>query len=113
NVRRRSQREVEDTAKYAIADFARALLPVADNLRRAIESVPELTREQNADVANLLAGVELTERELLKVFESYGISQIDPLGQKLDPNQHQAMMQVEDDAAEPGTVVQVVQIGYQ
>jgi molecular chaperone GrpE len=110
NTRRRAQRDVEEARRYAVAGMARDLLGVADNLRRALESVPDSARE--GEFGNLLAGVELTERELLRAFEKAGISRIEPLGQKLDPHFHQAMMQVPDGTAEPGTIVQVVQVGY-
>ena len=112
NTRRRAAREVEDARKFAVSGMARDLLAVADNLRRALEAVPEAAREQQAELNNLVAGVELTERELQKAFEKAGIVPVNPVGQKLDPNLHQAMMQVPDPNAEPGTVVQVVQIGY-
>lgn len=112
NTRRRAQRDVEDARKYAVAEMARDLLGVADNLRRALDAVPAEARESHAELANLMTGVELTERELAKAFDKVGIAKIDPMGEKLDPNLHQAMMQVPDATAEPGTVVQVVQVGY-
>jgi molecular chaperone GrpE len=112
NTRRRAAREVEDARKYATAGMARDLLSVADNLRRALDAVPPQAREAQGELDNLMTGVELTERELQKAFEKAGITPVDPMGEKLDPNLHQAMMQVPDATAEPGTVVQVVQIGY-
>jgi molecular chaperone GrpE len=112
NMRRRAARDVEDARKYAVAGIARDLLSVADNLRRALDAVPAEARDGHADLNNLMTGVELTERELQKAFDKAGISVVDPLGQRLDPNLHQAMMQVPHPTAEPGTVVQVVQVGY-
>ncbi len=112
NVRRRAQRDVEDARKYAVATMARDLLAVADNLRRALDAVPAEARQGHAALENLMTGVEMTERELAKAFEKAGITMIDPMGEKLDPNLHQAMMQVPDGSAAPGTVVQVVQVGY-
>ena len=112
NVRRRAQRDVEDARKYAVATMARDLLAVADNLRRALDAVPAEARQGHAALENLMTGVEMTERDLAKAFEKAGITMIDPMGEKLDPNLHQAMMQVPDGSAAPGTVVQVVQVGY-
>lgn len=112
NLRRRTEREKSDLRKFAAADFARDMLSVADNLQRAIAAVPAEARESNEDVSRLLEGVELTERDLLSQFEKHGVKAVDPLGQKLDPNLHQAMVQIEDASVEPGTVVQVMQAGY-
>lgn len=111
NTRRRGEREREETAKYAIAGFARSVLTVADNLRRAIASVPEEARESEA-LKPLLEGVEMTERELLRAFERHGIKAVEPLGEKFDHNFHQAMFEVESDGQPPGTVVQVMETGY-
>ena len=111
NTRRRGEREREETAKYAIAGFARSVLTVADNLRRAIASVPGEARENEA-VQPLLAGVEMTERELLRAFERHGIKAVEPLGEKFDHNFHQAMFEVESAGQPPGTVVQVMETGY-
>lgn len=112
NVRRRTEREREDTAKYAIAKFAKDLLPVADNLRRALESVPEEQRRSNDAVNTLLTGVEATERQLLAGFERAGIVRMDPLDKPADPNFHQIMMEMEGTGKPAGTVVQVLQPGY-
>ncbi len=112
NVRRRAERDRAETAKYGIASFARDLLSVADNLRRAISMVPEDGRDGDETLASLVEGVELTERELLGVLERYGIRPIDPMGEKFDHNWHQAVMQLDEPSSAPGTVVQVMQIGY-
>jgi molecular chaperone GrpE len=113
NLRRRTEKEVVDARTYAVSSFARDMLTVADNMRRGIESVPQEQRT-SADGAlkTLLEGVELTERDLLNTLEKYGIKQIDPQGQRFDPNLHQAMFEVEDTSVTTGTVVQVVQAGF-
>ena len=112
NIRKRAAREREDTGKYAIAGMARDILGVADNLRRAIDSAPDGERTENEALANLLTGVEMTERELTATLERRGIRPIDPAGEKFDANRHQAMYEVPGTDAAPGTVVEVVQIGY-
>ncbi len=111
NVRRRAQREREDIGKYAISNFARDLLPVVDNLRRAIDSVPEAARA-DATLAGTLAGIDMTEREFLAVVERHGIRRIEPKGEKFDHNFHQAIFEVETTESPPGTVVEVMQPGY-
>jgi len=128
NLRRRTERDVADARTYAIANFARDLLGVADNMRRALESA----RDGSAGAGGvstpggvggssavgggiakvLLDGVELTERELQKVLEKHGIKCFDPQGTKFDPNLHQAMFEVPDPNVPAGSVVQVIQPGY-
>lgn len=113
NVRRRLEQQAEDRAKFAVANFAKDVLGVADNLRRALDAVPANAREGN-DIANTLTvGVELTERELLTTMERYGIKLIQAMGSRFDPNLHQAMMEMEDPTQPEGTVVMVMQQGYQ
>jgi len=112
NVRRRGQKERDDASKYAIANFAREIVTVVDNLRRAIEAVPAEALKTDDNLKNLLTGVELTERTLLAALERFGIRRIDPLGEKFDHNLHQAMMQIDDPTKPAGTVVQVMQSGY-
>jgi molecular chaperone GrpE len=111
NVRRRAQREAEEAKKYAVTGFARELVNVADNLRRALASV-DGAKLQDDVVKNLLAGVEATERELLSVFERNGIRRIDPKGQKFDHNLHQAIFEAENTGQPAGTVTEVLQTGY-
>ena len=111
NVRRRLEREKQDAGAYAVTSFARDILAVADNLRRALDAVPEAARADQA-VANVITGIEMTEREVFNVFNKYGIAQVEALGQKLDPNKHQAMLEIPTNEAEPGTVVQVLQTGF-
>lgn len=113
NVRRRLEQQAEDRGKYAVGQFAKDVLSVADNLRRALDAVPPAAREGN-DIANTLTvGVEMTERELLSTFERYGIRQVPALGTRFDPNFHQAMMEMEDTTQPESTVVMVMQQGYQ
>jgi len=112
NVRRRLEREKQDASAYAVTGFARDLLGVVDNLRRALDAIPADARENDDAVKTIVTGVEMTERELLNVLARHGISRIEAQGQKLDPHLHQAMIEVEHDEAEPGTVVQELQAGY-
>jgi len=113
NLRRRTEREITDARLYGITSFARDILIVADNMHRAMQALDDELREKaDAGVKALLDGVELTERELLKVLEKHGVKKLDPAGQKFDPNLHQAMYEVADSEAQPGTVAQVIQAGY-
>jgi molecular chaperone GrpE len=113
NVRRRSERDVADARTYGITGFARDVLGVADNMHRAIEAIgAELRAGADDGVKSLIEGIELTERELLKVMEKHGVKRFDPQGEKFDPNLHQAMYEVPDASVAPGTVVQVMQAGY-
>src|SRR5438105_12110582 len=113
NLRRRTEREVVDARLYGIASFARDILAVADNMDRALAALDaELREKADAGVKALLDGVELTERELLKVLEKHGVKKFEPQGEKFDPNLHQAMYEVADPALPAGTVAQVVQAGY-
>ena len=111
NVRRRMEKDVADARTYAATGFARDILSVADNLGRAIDAVPQDLRE-DSKFKGLVMGIEATQRELDKVFGQHGISRIAAMGMPLDPNQHQAMMEVPTDDAEPGTIVQEMQAGY-
>jgi molecular chaperone GrpE len=112
NTRKRGAKEREDTAKYAVAKFARDLLDVADNLNRALQAVKPEQLEGNDAIKNLFAGVEATERQLQAVFDRMGISKIEAMGQKFDPNLHQVVTEVDASDKEPGTIVQVLQVGY-
>ena len=111
NVRRRAQREREDALKYAVAGFAKELLSVADNLRRALDSLPE-SEVKDERTRGLVTGVEATERELLSVFERHGLRRIDPDGERFDHNFHQAIFEAERPDKPGGTVVEVLQPGY-
>ena len=112
NVRRRGQREREDVARYAAVPLLRDLLGIADNLQRALESVPPESDNESEQVQNLITGVRMTERELLAVFERHNIEKIDPKGDPFDPHLHEAMFEVPDPELPAGTVTQVMQAGY-
>ena len=113
NLRRRTEREVKDAGQYAIAAFARDMLTVGDNLRRAIEAIGPAARESaDSSLRTLLDGVEMTEREMLKSLEKHGVRRLSPQGERFDPNLHQAMFEMPDASVPSSTVVQVVQDGY-
>ncbi|MEE4337980.1 nucleotide exchange factor GrpE [Erythrobacter sp.] len=111
NVRRRMEKDIQDARNYAATGFARDILSVADNLTRAIQAIPETLREDDK-MKGLVTGIEATQREMEKVFKSHGIERVPSVGLPLDPNQHQAMMEVPTDEHEPGTVVQEMQSGW-
>src|SRR5581483_2132844 len=113
NLRRRTEREIADARLYSVSAFARDILAVADNMDRALLALDNEIREKaDAGVKALLDGVELTERELIKVLEKHGVKKFEPKGEKFDPNLHQAMFEVADPSVPSGTVAQVVQPGY-
>jgi molecular chaperone GrpE len=113
NLRRRTEKEVADAKAYGVTSLARDLLNVADNLRRAMDVVPaDLKASEDAGAQGFLDGLDLTERELLKVLGKHGVRKLEPKGQKFDPNLHQAMFEVPDPSVPNGTVVQVVQDGF-
>ncbi|APR51197.1 nucleotide exchange factor GrpE [Sphingomonas koreensis] len=111
NLLRRAQKEAEDARAYAATSFARDILSVADNLARALSAIPEELREDEK-LKGLVTGLEATGRELDSVFARHGISKVSALGEALDPNRHQAMMEVPSADAAPGTIVQEIQTGY-
>jgi molecular chaperone GrpE len=111
NTRRRAERAAEDARQYAVADFARELLPVTDNLRRAIVTAERHTPKSVEDDA-LIEGVRATERLLMAAFERFGIRKIDALGARFDPSLHEAVTEVDDASQVPGTVVDVLEEGY-
>ncbi|MCG8594232.1 MAG: nucleotide exchange factor GrpE [Kiloniellales bacterium] len=112
NVRRRAQREREDGARYAVKPLARDLLAVRDNLCRAIESVSAEAAEAEPQLKALLEGVVMTEKSLSEAFARHHVEIIDPLGEKFDPNLHEAMFEVPDPDQPAGTVAQVIEVGY-
>jgi molecular chaperone GrpE len=112
NLRRRTDREVADARTYGVTGLARDMVGVADNMRRALEAAGDAGIAVDGPAKALLEGVELTERELLKVLEKHGVKRFDPHGAKFDPNLHQAMFEVPDANVPSGSVVQVVQSGY-
>ncbi len=111
NIRKRGEKLIGEERQFAISRFARDLLSVADNLRRALEAVPEDARG-NPAVAALVTGVELTERELAAVFERFAVKRISPMGEKFNPHFHQAIAKVPGTGRPAGTVIDVVQSGY-
>ncbi len=112
NTRRRSERDLRDTAKFAVTAFARDMLSVSDNLKRALEAIPADQLETNAQLKTIYEGVEATERELMRAMAKNGITKIEPLGQKFDPNMHEVIFEIPSMDSEPGTVLQVVETGY-
>ena len=112
NLRRRSQRERQDAVKYAAGPVIRDLVGVVDNLRRAMDSVTPEALENDPHLKTLMAGLELTETELATVFERHHIVKIEPLGERFDPHNHEAMFEIPDPEAVSGTVLQVLQVGY-
>lgn len=110
NVRRRLEKDAQDARAYAATSFARDILSVADNLGRALDAIPAAMREDDS-AKGLIIGLEATQRELMAVFERNGITRIDSVGQPLDPNRHQAMVEMPSDQA-PGTIIQEMQAGY-
>ena len=111
NVRRRLEKDIADARAYAATGFARDILSVADNLARALETIPAELRADDK-FKNLVAGLEATGREVEKVFASHGITRIAAKGLPLDPHQHQAMIEMPSADVEPGTVLQELQTGY-
>ena len=112
NTRRRTEREMEDTRKFAVGNFARELLPVADNLRRALDAVPQDARANDEALKSLVIGIEATERQLLGALDRFGVKAVETMGKPFDPNVHQVMFEVESAEHPAGTIVQVLQAGY-
>ncbi|WP_441343224.1 nucleotide exchange factor GrpE [Phreatobacter sp.] len=112
NLRKRTEREVADARTYGVTSFARDMLSVADNMRRAFDSLPAEAKPADGPLKAFHEGIELTERELLKTLEKHGVKKIEPDGQKFDPNLHQAMFEVPNPDVPNGTVVQTVQAGF-
>jgi molecular chaperone GrpE len=113
NARRRAERDVADTRQYAVTSFAREILQVGDNLRRALEAVPaEKRASADPTLTALLEGVEVTERGLEQTLAKFGVKRIETKGKKFDPSFHQAMFELPRDDVPPGTVVDELQAGY-
>lgn len=110
NTKKRCAQEIEKNNKYAISSFAKSLLSVADNLHRAIDAVNNNGGNDNCEA--LKKGVELTEAELMKVFEKFGITKMDIMGKVFDPNFHQVIQEVDDKSKPAGTVIAELQTGY-
>ena len=111
NVRRRLEKDIADARAYAATGFARDILSVSDNLTRALQAIPDEFREHEK-LKGFISGMEATAREIDKVFGQHGIARVAAMGLPLDPNVHQAMLEVPSKDAEPGTVVQELQAGY-
>jgi molecular chaperone GrpE len=113
NLRKRTERDVNDTRSYAIAGFARDMLSATDALSRALLTLPAEARESgDATTKSLIEGIELAEREMQRLLAKHGVKPIEAEGQKFDPHRHQAMFEVPDPSKPAGTVVQVVQAGF-
>jgi len=112
NLRKRTERDKEDTAKYAITKFAREVLGIGDNLQRAIAAVPPGASDADPALKALVDGVAMTEREFLNVLDRHGVKRIDPEGEPFNPHRHQAMTEIENPEVPAGTIVQVYQPGY-
>ena len=112
NLRKRAEREKQETARYAISKFARDTVEVADNFERAMHAVPAGAIEENPQLRALLDGVTMTEREFLNVLERHGVKRVSPKGEAFNPHLHQAVMERQDATVANGTVVEVFQAGY-
>lgn len=112
NIRKRAEREREETAKYAISKFARDVVTVADNFERALQAVPADAVEQDVALKSLVEGVSMTEREFLNVLDRNGVRRVNPKGEAFNPHQHQAMMEMHNAEVAPGTILEVFQCGY-
>jgi molecular chaperone GrpE len=112
NLRKRTEREKDETAKYAITKFAREVLAVGDNLERATSAVPPGAADADPALKALVDGVSLTQREFFNVLDRNGVKRIDPAGLPFNPHQHQAMVEIDQPDVAPGTIVQVYQAGY-
>ena len=113
NMRRRTDKEVADAKTYGVSNFAREMLNVADNLRRALSAAPKSQGGEASDsLKNLIEGVELTERDLLSRLARFGVKPLDPEGKRFDPNMHEALFEIPDESVPAGTVKQVVETGY-
>ncbi len=113
NIRKRSERERQEAGQYAASAFARDIISVADNLARALQAMDDEARSSADDATkNLIDGIEMTERELINVFQRHGITRIDPHGERFDPNLHEAMFEAENPDLPAGTVMSVAQCGY-
>ncbi|ONI60041.1 nucleotide exchange factor GrpE [Candidatus Liberibacter solanacearum] len=113
NIRRRTDREIQDSQSYSIAAFARDMLSVSDNLSRALNSVPiDKTQNSDSEIKSLIDGIEMTRREMMSTLEKYGVKKIDAKNQKFNPNIHQAMFEESNETIPSNTVIKVVQDGY-
>lgn len=112
NLRNRTRRDKEDAIKYAPQKLVTDLIGVMDNLQRALSSVSEETAEGNEDLKTLRDGVEMTNREMLKVFEKHNITEVEAMGARMDPHSHEALFEIPDPSQPEGTILQVIQPGF-
>lgn len=112
NTKRRALKERDDAGKFAVTSFAKDMLDVADNLRRALESVDDELRNIDPRFGNIIGGVEATEREILRGFEKHGIEKLNPEGEMFDPNMHEVMFETPGTGQPGGTIIQVIDVGY-
>ncbi|WP_334150312.1 nucleotide exchange factor GrpE [Hyphomicrobium sp.] len=112
NLRKRAEREREETAKYAISKFARDVVAVADNFERALQAVPADAVAEDGALRSLVDGITMTEREFLNVLERNGVKRLNPKGEVFNPHQHQAMMEMQNTEVPAGTILEVFQCGY-
>ena len=112
NARRRADRDLNDTRQYAVAKFAGDMLRVADNMERAIASIPAEALKDEGAFKTLIEGIELTEKEMLRSLEKHGVKKLNPMGERFDPNFHEALFELPDPSVPNGTVTQVVEPGY-
>ncbi len=113
NLRKRYEREKEDLSNYVISNFAKETLSILDNLQRALSSIKtDELKSHNENISKFVEGIELTEKQIIAIFDKFKIEKVESLNTNFDPNIHQAMFEVESEDKEPGTVVEVVQEGY-
>jgi molecular chaperone GrpE len=112
NIRKRAQKEREDATKFAVSSFARDMLEIADNFRRALDAIPAEAREDSPLMKTTIEGIEATERVMLKLFEKHGIRKLEPLGEPFDPNFHEVMFEAPVPGKPAGTIIQLVDPGY-
>jgi molecular chaperone GrpE len=112
NVRRRAERDMDNVRQYANTEFARDMVQVADNLERAIASIPAKLREDGGVLTPLIEGIKLTEREMLRSLEKHGIKKFNPIGERFDPNFHEAMFEDPNPSVPKGIVTKIVEPGY-
>jgi len=113
NLRKRYEREKEDLSNYVISNFAKETLSILDNLQRALNSIKtDELKDNDENISKFVEGIQLTEKQIITIFEKFKIEKVESLNTNFDPNMHQAMFEVESKDKEPGTVVEVVQEGY-
>lgn len=112
NLRRRTERDMQDARTYSIAQFARDMLSVSDNLERALKALPKSDQENNENLKALIQGIEMTQSSMISNLEKHGVKKLEPIGEKFDPNFHQAMFEIPSNDSPSNTVLEVVQSGF-